>query len=217
MNTQDFHTTEHSDLEESYKKFIRQMSNWYNGGELPELAGQDLRFALELQRQKLQKQEQQRQHKQNQEKRMEKLLHIASEKETERIGEAIGRAAEPGTVVALIGDLGTGKTTLTKSIARGLGVTETVTSPTFNIIREYKSGRIPLYHFDVYRIGDPDEMFELGYEEYFYGDGICVVEWADIIEELLPEDAVIIRIERGASEEEREYRIESEDGKLCIF
>ena len=148
---------------------------------------------------------------------MEKLLHIASEKETERIGEAIGRAAEPGTVVALIGDLGTGKTTLTKSIARGLGVTETVTSPTFNIIREYKSGRIPLYHFDVYRIGDPDEMFELGYEEYFYGDGICVVEWADIIEELLPEDAVIIRIERGASEEEREYRIESEDGKLCIF
>ena len=148
---------------------------------------------------------------------MEKLLHIASEKETERIGEAIGQAAEAGTVVALIGDLGTGKTTLTKSIARGLGVTETVTSPTFNIIREYKSGRIPLYHFDVYRIGDPDEMFELGYEEYFYGDGICVVEWADIIEELLPEDAVIIRIERGASEEEREYRIESEDGKLCIF
>ena len=148
---------------------------------------------------------------------MEKLLHIASEKETEQIGEAIGRAAEPGTVVALIGDLGTGKTTLTKSIARGLGVTEIVTSPTFNIIREYKSGRIPLYHFDVYRIGDPDEMFELGYEEYFYGDGICVVEWADIIEELLPEDAVIIRIERGADEEEREYRIESEDGKLCIF
>ena len=148
---------------------------------------------------------------------MEKLLHIASEKETEQIGEAIGQAAEPGTVVALIGDLGTGKTTLTKSIARGLGVTETVTSPTFNIIREYKTGRIPLYHFDVYRIGDPDEMFELGYEEYFYGDGTCVVEWADIIEELLPEDAVIIRIERGASEEEREYRIESEDGKLCIF
>ena len=148
---------------------------------------------------------------------MEKLLHIASEKETERIGEAIGQAAEAGTVVALIGDLGTGKTTLTKSIAKGLGVTETVTSPTFNIIREYKSGRIPLYHFDVYRIGDPDEMFELGYEEYFYGDGIRVVEWADIIEELLPEDAVIIRIERGASEEEREYRIESEDGKLCIF
>ena len=147
---------------------------------------------------------------------MDKLLHIANEKETEKLGEAIGRTAAPGMVIALIGDLGTGKTTLTKSIARGLGVTETVTSPTFNIIREYKSGRIPLYHFDVYRIADPDEMFELGYEEYFYGDGICVVEWADIIEELLPEDAVIIHIDRGASEEEREYIIESEED-LCIF
>ena len=153
---------------------------------------------------------------------MEKLLHIANEKETEKLGEAIGRAAIPGMVIALIGDLGTGKTTLTKPIARGLGVTETVTSPTFNIIREYRSGRLPLYHFDVYRIADPDEMFELGYEEYFYGDGVCVVEWADIIEELLPEDAVIIHIDRGASEEEREYRIEggeiegiSED--ICTF
>jgi len=139
---------------------------------------------------------------------MKRTLHIANETETEKLGERIGQAAVPGMVVALIGDLGTGKTTLTKSIARGLGVTETVTSPTFNIIREYKSGRIPLYHFDVYRIADPDEMFELGYEEYFYGDGICIVEWADIIEELLPEDAVIIHIDRGASEEEREYTIE---------
>ena len=144
-------------------------------------------------------------------------MHIASEQETKQLGERIGQAARPGTVIALIGDLGTGKTTLTKSIAGGLGVTETVTSPTFNIIREYKSGRIPLYHFDVYRIADPDEMFELGYEEYFYGDGICVVEWADIIEDLLPEDAVIIHIERGASEEEREYRIEGEAEDLCIF
>ena len=145
------------------------------------------------------------------------VLHITSEQETEQLGERIGQTAKPGTVIALIGDLGTGKTTLTKSIARGLGVTETVTSPTFNIIREYRSGRIPLYHFDVYRIADPDEMFELGYEEYFYSDGICVVEWADIIEELLPEDAVIIHIERGASEEEREYRIGGESEDLCIF
>ncbi len=147
----------------------------------------------------------------------ERILHIASEQETEQLGERIGQTAKPGTVIALIGDLGTGKTTLTKSIARGLGVTETVTSPTFNIIREYKSGRIPLYHFDVYRIADPDEMFELGYEEYFYGDGICVVEWADIIEDLLREDAVIFYIERGASEEEREYRIEGAAEDLCIF
>ena len=147
---------------------------------------------------------------------MKEILHIANETETEKLGEKIGQAAKPGMVVALIGDLGTGKTTLTKSIARGLGVTETVTSPTFNIIREYKSGRIPLYHFDVYRIADPEEMFELGYEEYFYGDGICVVEWADIIEELLPEDAVVIHIDRGASEEEREYTVESEED-TCIF
>lgn len=148
---------------------------------------------------------------------MNKKLHIASEKETEKLGEAIGRAAVPGMVIALIGDLGTGKTTLTKSIARGLGVTETVTSPTFNIIREYRSGRIPLFHFDVYRIADPEEMYELGYEEYFYGDGVCVVEWADLIEDLLPEDAVIIRMNRGASEEEREYIIEGGNEDTCIF
>ena len=146
-----------------------------------------------------------------------KTIHIANEKDTEKLGEKIGQQVKPGTVIALIGDLGTGKTTLTKSIARGLGVTETVTSPTFNIIREYKSGRLPLYHFDVYRIGDPDEMFELGYEEYFYGDGVCVVEWADIIEELLPEDAVVISIDRGASDEEREYRIEGAEEDICIF
>ena len=148
---------------------------------------------------------------------MNKILHIASEKETEKLGEAIGRAAVPGMVIALIGDLGTGKTTLTKSVARGLGVTETVTSPTFNIIREYRSGRIPLFHFDVYRIADPEEMYELGYEEYFYGDGVSVVEWADLIEELLPEDAVIIRMNRGASEEEREYIIEGGNEDTCIF
>ena len=148
---------------------------------------------------------------------MNKTLHIASEKETEKLGEAIGRAAVPGMVIALIGDLGTGKTTLTKSIARGRGVTESVTSPTFNIIREYRSGRIPLFHFDVYRIADPEEMYELGYEEYFYGDGVCVVEWADLIEELLPEDAVIIRMNRGASEEEREYIIEGGNEDTCIF
>ena len=144
-------------------------------------------------------------------------IHIANEKDTEKLGEKIGQKVQPGTVIALIGDLGTGKTTLTKSIARGLGVTETVTSPTFNIIREYRSGRLPLYHFDVYRIGDPDEMFELGYEEYFYGDGVCVVEWADIIEELLPEDAVVITIDRGVSDEEREYEIEGITEDICIF
>ena len=112
-------------------------------------------------------------------------------------------------MLALSGDLGTGKTTLTKYIAAGMGVSEVITSPTFNIVKEYRSGRIPLYHFDVYRIEDPEEMYEIGYEEYFYGDGLCVVEWADMIEELLPGDAAVIKMEYSDTEGERIYR--------CIF
>ncbi|MCF0144619.1 MAG: tRNA (adenosine(37)-N6)-threonylcarbamoyltransferase complex ATPase subunit type 1 TsaE [Firmicutes bacterium] len=139
-----------------------------------------------------------------------RIINITNEQDTERFGEELGRSAEPGRVIALIGDLGTGKTTLTKSIARGLGVTDTITSPTFNIIKQYDSGRIPLYHFDVYRIADVDEMFELGYEEYFYGNGICVIEWADLIEDILPEDAMVIRISYGPNEGERIYEIEEQ-------
>ena len=132
-----------------------------------------------------------------------KLLH--SEQEVEAYGIRLGREARPGQVIALTGDLGAGKTTLTKAIARGLGISETVTSPTFTIVKEYRSGRLPLFHFDVYRIGDVEEMYELGYEEYFFGDGVCVVEWADLIEELIPEDALRISIAYGQNEEERVY------------
>ena len=114
--------------------------------------------------------------------------------------------AVPGQVIALVGDLGTGKTTLTKYIACGLGVTETVSSPTFTIVKEYYSGRIPLYHFDVYRIGDPDELFNIGADEYFDGSGLCVVEWADMVEEELPEDSLYIYIEYGEKEGERIYK-----------
>lgn len=131
---------------------------------------------------------------------------IKNQNETEEFGMELGRTAAPGTVIALIGDLGTGKTTMTKSIARGLGIDDVITSPTFNIVKEYDSGRLPLYHFDVYRIGDIDEMYELGYEEYFYGQGVSVVEWADLIEDILPEDAMIIRIEYGEKEGERIYK-----------
>ncbi len=131
---------------------------------------------------------------------------IKNQNETEEFGMELGRTAAPGTVIALIGDLGTGKTTMTKSIARGLGIDDVITSPTFNIVKEYDSGRLPLYHFDVYRIGDIDEMYELGYEEYFYGQGVSVVEWADLIEDILPEDAMIIRIEYGEKEGERIYQ-----------
>jgi tRNA threonylcarbamoyladenosine biosynthesis protein TsaE len=132
-------------------------------------------------------------------------LSIRNEEETKAFGHQLAERLEPGSVVALIGDLGTGKTTLSKYIAEGLGITEVVTSPTFTIVQEYHSGRLPLYHFDVYRIGDISEMEELGYEEYFFGDGVSLVEWADIIQELLPEETRIIRIEYGREPEERIY------------
>ena len=128
---------------------------------------------------------------------------IKGEEQMRALGEKLAKEAVPGQVIALVGDLGTGKTTLTKAIAKGLGIEEPITSPTFTIVHEYHSGRMPLYHFDVYRLGDPDEMFELGYEEYFYGEGLCVVEWADLVADLLPEEARIFRLEYGSSEDER--------------
>ena len=136
---------------------------------------------------------------------MRKLI-LNNEDETRAFGLELGASLRKGDIVALIGDLGTGKTALTKYIAEGLGIRETITSPTFTIVQEYRQGRLPLYHFDVYRIGDPEEMYELGYEEYFYGDGVCVIEWADLIEELLPEYTKVIRIEYGKNQEERIYQ-----------
>lgn len=136
---------------------------------------------------------------------MRKLI-LKNEDETRAFGLELGASLRKGDIVALIGDLGTGKTALTKYIAEGLGIRETITSPTFTIVQEYRQGRLPLYHFDVYRIGDPEEMYELGYEEYFYGDGVCVIEWADLIEELLPEYTKTIRIEYGKNQEERIYQ-----------
>ena len=136
---------------------------------------------------------------------MRKLI-LKNEEETRAFGLELGASLRKGDIVALIGDLGTGKTALTKYIAEGLGIRETITSPTFTIVQEYRQGRLPLYHFDVYRIGDPEEMYELCYEEYFYGDGVCVIEWADLIEELLPEYTKVIRIEYGKNQEERIYQ-----------
>lgn len=138
---------------------------------------------------------------------MEKIT-IYNEKDTWDFGRKLAEKLAPGAVIALIGDLGTGKTTLTKSIAKGLGINEMITSPTFTIVQEYHDGRLPLYHFDVYRICDVEEMYELGYEEYFFGQGVCIVEWADLILDLIPEGSIIIRIEYGAKEEERFYTIE---------
>lgn len=119
-----------------------------------------------------------------------------SREETFALGEKYGQQARAGEVWALEGDLGTGKTVFTQGFASGLSVEEDVSSPTFTILQVYESGRLPLYHFDVYRIGDPEEMYEIGIDEYFYGQGVCLVEWAGLIEELLPERTIRICIEK---------------------
>ena len=131
---------------------------------------------------------------------------IRDETETKKFAIDVAQTLKKGDVIALVGDLGTGKTTLSMYIAEALGITETITSPTFTIVQEYHSGRLPLYHFDVYRVDDIEEMYRIGYEEYFYGEGVCIVEWADIVEEIIPEDAKVIFIEYGEDEGERLYR-----------
>ena len=137
-----------------------------------------------------------------------------SEKETFELGKRIANAVNPGTVILFYGDLGAGKTVMTKGIAAGLGITEMITSPTFTIMQEYEGGRMPLYHLDVYRIEDPDEMEEVGLNEYIYGNGLTVIEWAEQIEDILPEDAIKITIERKVENpedpEERDIRIEGD-------
>lgn len=124
------------------------------------------------------------------------VIETFSERDTFQLGENMGREAKPGEVYALMGDLGVGKTVFTKGMAKGLGVEDVVNSPTFTILQQYEGGRLPLYHFDVYRIENIEEMEELGYEDYFYGEGVCLVEWADSIEEVLPENFFQIKIEK---------------------
>lgn len=139
----------------------------------------------------------------------EQIVYIKNEHDTEEFGMKLASSLEPGDIVALIGDLGTGKTTLTKYIAKGLGVTENIDSPTFNIVKEHKSGIIPLFHFDVYRLSSGDELLNIGADEYFYSDGVCIIEWADIVADVVPEKAKVILIEYGEKQGERVYR--------CIF
>ena len=124
------------------------------------------------------------------------IIETKNARETYEVGEKIGRQARPGQVYTLVGDLGVGKTVFTQGVASGLGITEPVSSPTFTIIQEYEEGRLPFYHFYVYRIGCIEEMDEIGYEDYFYGKGICLIEWANLIEEIIPEDAISITIEK---------------------
>ena len=124
------------------------------------------------------------------------MMETFSPEETFALGEKMGHEAKPGEVYTLIGDLGVGKTVLTQGIAKGLDITEPICSPTFTIVQVYEEGRMPFYHFDVYRIGDIEEMDEIGYEDYFYGDGLCMIEWANLIEEILPEHYREITIEK---------------------
>ena len=116
--------------------------------------------------------------------------------DTFELGTKLGQNAKPGDVYTLVGDLGVGKTVFTQGLAEGLGIAEAVSSPTFTIVQVYEEGRLPLYHFDVYRIGDVSEMDEIGYEDYFYGEGVCLIEWADLIREILPERYTRIFIEK---------------------
>ena len=125
-----------------------------------------------------------------------KIIDSYSAKETYQIGEEIGKNAKPGSVYTLIGDLGVGKTVFTQGVANGLEITEPISSPTFTILQVYEEGRMPFYHFDVYRIGDVEEMEEIGYEDCFYGEGICFIEWANLIEGILPEKYTQVTIEK---------------------
>ena len=125
------------------------------------------------------------------------VIETYNSKETFDIGFELGEKAVSGQVICLLGDLGVGKTVFTQGFAKGLGIDEPICSPTFTIVQEYHEGRIPFYHFDVYRISDVSEMDEIGYEEYFYGDGVCLVEWGNLIEEILPPETITIRIEKN--------------------
>lgn len=137
----------------------------------------------------------------------ERRISIKGVDELRELGLELAAALEPGDIIAMVGNLGTGKTTLSKYIAEGLGVTEALSSPTFNIVKEYRSGRLPLFHFDVYRLSSGDDLVDIGAEDYLYGDGVCLIEWADIVADILPEETIVIRLEYGENEGAREVTI----------
>lgn len=130
---------------------------------------------------------------------MDMITETHNSKETYELGFNMGKSAKAGDVYCLDGDLGVGKTVFTQGFAKGLGINEPINSPTFTIVQEYHEGRLPLYHFDVYRIGDIAEMDEIGYEEYFYSEGVCLIEWGNLISEIMPENATYITISKDLS------------------
>ena len=124
------------------------------------------------------------------------IIDSFNPEDTFNLGVSLGNKAKPGEIFCINGDLGVGKTVFTQGFANGMGINEAVNSPTFTILQEYQSGRLPLYHFDVYRIADATEMEEIGYEDYFYGEGVCLIEWSELIREILPADITIITIDK---------------------
>lgn len=138
------------------------------------------------------------------------MVETFSSWETFALGKQIGQKALPGQVFTLLGDLGVGKTVFTQGMAEGLGIFEAITSPTFTIVQEYHTGRLPFYHFDAYRIGDVEEMEEVGFDDYVYGDGVTMIEWANLIEEILPKSYTQIVIEKDLEKgfDYRRIRIE---------
>ncbi|MFT3984277.1 MAG: tRNA (adenosine(37)-N6)-threonylcarbamoyltransferase complex ATPase subunit type 1 TsaE [Lachnospiraceae bacterium] len=142
------------------------------------------------------------------------MTETYSREETFALGKSLGLKAKPGSIYTLTGDLGVGKTVFTQGFAAGLGITEPVSSPTFTILQVYGEGRLPFYHFDVYRIGDLDEMDEIGYEDCFYGEGACMIEWAELIKELIPEHAHRIIIKKNLSKG-LDYRLIKIDEDPC--
>ena len=125
------------------------------------------------------------------------------EQETEALGERLAGRLEPGAVVAFTGDLGAGKTAFPRGLARGLGISGRVTSPTFTVVNEYEGGRLPLFHFDMYRLGSSDELFGIGWEDYLARGGVCAVEWSENVSDALEEGTIFVEIRRGASERQR--------------
>lgn len=134
-----------------------------------------------------------------------------SEEETEALGRRLGEKLTPGSLVAYTGDLGAGKTAFTRGLARGLGVTERVTSPTFNIVNEYEGGRLPLFHFDLYRLGGEEELFDIGWEDYLTRGGVCAVEWSENAEGTLEEPCIRVEIRRGDRDDQRMIEIKGID------
>lgn len=135
------------------------------------------------------------------------IINTHNVKETIQLAENISKYLKKGDVLCLTGDLGTGKTHFSKGIAKGLKVDENITSPTFTIVNEYRSGILPLFHFDVYRVNDTNEILDIGFDEYIYGDGVTLIEWANLIEEILPDNFLHIKIEKTAHENERKFTL----------